>query len=219
VPYPPESARRVDHASNPAAPWLAAISANQIFRWRAVSYEPRPAGLTEEFRIAGGAGEIFSVEGEASSFAFTAGDFATGASGWWGRLRESSAEALVFAAITATGAGEFAGPAGVSRAVAVQQTTRKAVKNKNHLSSCRVGGGRSEWLPLFNTVAVPWDRVTGPLVTFRIVLLTAYEPGEVCTLVPLDARRASVIVIPAIIPRIKPFVARGLLQLWLWRIW
>jgi hypothetical protein len=204
VPYPPESARRVDHASNPAAPWLAAISPNQIFRWRGVSYQPRPAGLTGEFRIAPGAGEIFSVESETSPLAFTAGDFATGASGAWGRFRESSAEALVFAAITAAGAGEFAGPAGVSRAVAVQQTARKAVKNKNHLSSCRVGGGRSEWLPLFNTVAVPGDRVTGPLVTFRMVLISACEPGEGCTFVPLDARRASVIVIPAIIPRIKP---------------
>jgi len=159
VPKPPESARRVDQASNAAALWPLTISAYQILRCRGDSAGRIAAGLMGEFKSEP-PGVLPSTTGEeASTSPFPAGvSFGAGASGSLDLVVESGSEELE---LLATNVGESATARGVSTGRAVQQKSRSADSTKMHLRSRRPGVG--SWYaatPVHSTV--PRDRCHWP---------------------------------------------------------
>src|SRR5271157_265993 len=141
VPYPLEIARRVDHASNAAAPCPAAINEYQILRCRGDSTGRSTAGLMGAFKNGWLPGPIPSVEEEDEASASVPLEPATlgaGTSGSFDFVVETGWGALE---LLATRVGESAMAGGVSAGSAVQQNSTSADRTKIHLRSRRPGVG------------------------------------------------------------------------------
>jgi hypothetical protein len=162
VPKPPETARRVDHASKAAALCPVAIKAYQILRWRGDSTGRITAGLMGAFKndsLPGVMPAAMEDEEPSVSVPAEADSLGTGASGSFDFVAESGWGALE---LLASKVGESTTARGVSAGSAVQQKIRSADSTKMHLRSRRPGVG-SWYAATAVHSTVPKDRCHWPI--------------------------------------------------------